>query len=117
MGLRKRLRRLTAPVEELERDRLQARFGGHDVTRCGDVEPRTRVAVVGEIQATKVVPRAGSPSLEVTVDDGTGQVVAVFTGRKRLGGVGPGRGVVVDGVPRDERGRLVMLNPAYRLLP
>ena len=44
-----------------------------------------------------------------------GRAVAVFTGRKRLAGVDPGRTIVVQGVGRKERGRVLILNPAYTL--
>ena len=71
----------------------------------------------GEIQGLQVVPRAGSPSLEVTIADGTGRAVAVFTGRKRLPGAStPAGGVVLEGVGRPERGRMLLINPAYTLL-
>ena len=56
------------------------------------------------------------PSLKVTSSDGSGRAVAVFTGRKRLGGVDCGRRIVVDGVGRTERGRMVVLNPAYTIV-
>jgi hypothetical protein len=41
----------------------------------------------GEVAGLQVVPRAGAPSLEVTVDDGSGRAVVVFTGRTRVGGL------------------------------
>ena len=63
-----------------------------------------------------MAPRAGSPTLEVVVSDGTGEAVAVFTGRRRIGGVDHGRGMLLEGVAHHERGRLVVLNPAYTLL-
>jgi hypothetical protein len=107
---------LTAPVGEIDRRRLRALFDTDGCTPIGALVAREQANVRGEVQATRIVPRAGSPSLEVTVHDGTGSVVAVFTGRRRLGGVGPGRALVLDGVPRHDRDRLVMVNPAYTLL-
>ena len=62
-----------------------------------DAPLRVRVRIGGEVQGLQVVPRAGSPSLEVTISDGTGRAVAVFTGRKKLPGVDPGRRVVLEG--------------------
>ena len=53
----------------------------------------------------------GSPSVEVTVSDGSGRAVAVFLGRRRLHGLDPGRGVVLEGVARKEGNRTVLLNP------
>jgi RecG-like helicase len=74
------------------------------------------VRLGGEVQGLQVVPRAGSPSLEVTISDGTGRAVAVFYGRKKLPGVDPGRRMVISGVARSERGRMLLINPAYTLL-
>lgn len=51
------------------------------------------------------------------MNDGTGTVVAIFTGRRRIRGVDPGRGVLLEGVVRKERNRALLLNPAYTLLP
>lgn len=114
MGIRERLNQ---SVEELDKARLQERFQGVEITPIADAPARQPVRVGGEVQAVQVVPRAGSPSLEVTVNDGSSRVVAVFTGRKAISGVACGRGILVEGVGRMERNRLTMLNPAYTLLP
>ena len=118
MGLRDRLKGLSASTDELERDRLSDRFGdaAHGQVPLVDAPLRTRICVAGEVSGIRVVPRAGSPSLEITVDDGSARLLVVFTGRKRIAGVEPGRAIVLEGVSRHEGGRRVMLNPAYTLL-
>jgi len=108
--------RLTATVRQLDQARLQERYQGLDLVPIHGAPLRTPVRISGEVQENRVVPRAGAPSLEVTIDDGTGRAVAIFTGRKRIGGLGLGRGVLLEGVARNERGRTVLLNPAYTLL-
>lgn len=117
MGIRDLPKRLRQSVEDLDRARLQDRFQGVEVTPIAEATPRQPVRIGGEIQAVQVVPRAGSPSLEVTVHDGSARAVAVFTGRRAIAGVGCGRGILVEGVGRMERSRLMLLNPAYTLLP
>lgn len=117
MGIRDLASRLNRSVDELDKARLQDRFQGVVVTPIAEAPPRQPVRVGGEIQAVQVVPRAGSPSLEVTVNDGSSRAVAVFTGRKAIAGVACGRGILIEGVGRQERNRLTMLNPAYTLLP
>ena len=117
MGLSDLRRRLTSSVEDLDRTRLQERWAGVGLTAIADAVPRTPVRIGGEVKGLQVVPRAGAPSLEVTIADGSGRAIAVFTGRKRLGGLDPGRGIVIEGIGRIERNRLVLLNPAYQLLP
>ena len=117
MGLRDMAKRFTASTEEVNQVRLQERFCDVDVSRIVDTAPRTPARICGEVATLQVVPRAGSPSLEVTVDDGSGRAVAVFSGRRRIAGIAPGRGIVLEGVGRTENGRLQLLNPAYTLLP
>lgn len=116
MGIRDTFRRLNATTDEVNQVRLQERFCDVDVKRIVDTQPRTPARICGEVAAIQVVPRAGSPSLEVTVGDGSGRAVAVFTGRRRIAGIGPGAGIVLEGVAGFEGGRLQLLNPAYTLL-
>src|SRR3954451_21820758 len=81
------------PLQEIDRQRLQARYsaGNGTSTHAAEGPMRTRVTLVGEVTGVRVVPRAGSPSLEVTLNDGTGTVLLVFTGRRRIAGIDPGR--------------------------
>ena len=116
MAFSKLRKKLNATVEQLDQQRLQERYQGLDVTPIAEAHPRTPVRIGGEVQGLQVVPRAGSPSLEVTVVDGSGRAVAVFTGTKRIGGLDPGRSILLEGVGRLERNRLQLLNPGYTLL-
>jgi amino acid transporter len=106
-------------IVELDRERIAGRFSTLTAGRVSiaDAPPRQRVRIAGEITGILVVPRAGSPSLECTISDGTGTATVVFTGRRHIPGIDPGRGVEVDGVVRDDRGRRLLLNPTYTLLP
>jgi hypothetical protein len=116
MGLSDLKRRLTSSVQQLDQARLQERYQGLGLTPIADAPLRVPVRLGGEVQETRVVPRAGAPSLEVTVADGTGRATAVFTGTKKLHGLGLGRGVLIEGVARLERNHLLLVNPAYTLL-
>ncbi len=106
-----------ASTTELNEARLSDRYRGLDTLDIGDLPLRTPVQLAGEVQGIRVVPRSGSPSLEVTVADGSGRAVAVFLGRRRVPGLEPGRGVVLDGVARKDGQRTILLNPAYTLIP
>ena len=55
------------------------------VTPIGDVKPRERCKVAGVIQNIRIDPREGSGSIEATLIDGTGQMIAKWLGRKYLG--------------------------------
>ncbi len=117
MGLRDLVKRLNATVEEIDDERLQDRFSGLQLTPLGELQPRVAARVGGEITRTRIAPRSGVAAFEITVSDGTGSAVAVFTGRRYVAGLEHNRAVVLEGVARSERNRLVLLNPAYTLLP
>ena len=114
--LKKLRSKLTQSLDELEGERLHDRLKDFGIQPISDAPTRQPVLLVGEIQGLQVVPRAGSPSLEVTISDGSGRAVAVFTGRRRLGGVDCGRRVLIEGVGRTDRGRMVIINPAYTIV-
>lgn len=88
----------------------------HGATPIASVSDRQHVRIGGEVQSVQVIPRSGAPSLEVSVHDGTGPAVARFTGRRAIGGVSPGRRLVLEGLAREELGHVVLLNPSYTLL-
>ena len=121
MALKKALRRLATPVSELDRDRLREFCGRFEGTTCiCDARPREEVKVVGEIANVRIVPRPdGSPWLEATVKDGTGSLVVMWTGRRRIAGIGTGRRLVITGrgSANGRGGRLLVYNPRYELLP
>ncbi|MFN0089247.1 MAG: OB-fold nucleic acid binding domain-containing protein [Acidimicrobiales bacterium] len=117
MALRDRLRRLTAPVEELDQERLRTQCALPGVTPLADLAGRGPARVCGEVLSMRIVPRAGAPSLEVTIDDGTGRATAVFFGRKKVLGITPGRRLVLEGAAAPERNRVLFYNPAYDLQP
>ena len=119
MAFKKLLQRIKTSDADLDRERLRqfcADLPG--VTPIGDVEPRAEVTVAGEITSLRIVPRAGTPWLEATVNDGSGSLVVIWTGRRNIPGVAPGRRLVLSGrgAPQGVGGRLTVLNPRYELL-
>ena len=84
-------------------------------TPIGAVRWRQRVRVAGRIQALRVHPLAGSPSLECTIADDTAAISAVFLGRHEIGGLEIGRSVVIEGMVIEHHGRLAIINPLYEL--
>jgi amino acid transporter len=105
------------PLHELDRERRAKRFeqGEGPTVRIAEAPRRVPTQIAGEVTGLRVVPRQGSPWLEVTVDDGSGSAVLVFTGRTRVPGIQPGRAIIAEGVARDEHDRLTILNPRYSL--
>ncbi len=119
MALKKMFQRFTTPVSELDIERLRKFCSTKEgVTPIAELSARAEGTVVGEIGSVRIVPRAGSPSLEATITDGSGSLVVVWTGRRKIAGVAPGKRLVVSGrgAPSGPKGRLLILNPRYELL-
>lgn len=108
--------RLESSVAEADARRLQDRFAQIDVSNIADVTERQPARFGGEVRRQHR-RGDGAPLIKVTVNDGTGNAVAVFTGRSRIPGLEVGRLVLLEGVARRQDGVLTVLNPAYTLLP
>lgn len=119
MGIRKHLQRLRSPVAVLDEEQLREfcadRPGAVPIRQ---VHSRELVTVVGEITSVRVVPKAGTSWLEVTVSDGSDRMVAMWTGRRRLPGIEPGRRLVFSGraSATGPGRRMLVMNPRYELL-
>lgn len=87
------------------------------VSSIADIDERRPVRFGGEVRSQHRSSPGGRPMLRVTVHDGTGSAVAVFTGRSRILGLEAGRAVLFEGVGRRDHDQLVVFNPAYTLLP
>jgi amino acid transporter len=109
---------LAAPSHVLDEARRATRVAAMAPSekRIDALPDRREVSVIGEVTAASVHPHRTSAWLELTVDDGSGAVVVTFTGRRRIGGLDPGRVARFDGVIRVDGSRRVMLNPRYTLL-
>lgn len=119
MVLKNLLRKLTTPPEALDEERLRefctSRPGVVPIAKVVARQPST---VVGEITSVRIVPKVGAHWLEVTISDGSGKLVVMWTGRRRIAGIKPGQRLVVTGraAPTGPGGRLLIHNPLYELL-
>jgi hypothetical protein len=86
------------------------------VTAIRDVEWRQHVKIAGRIRSMRVETAKGMANLECEVTDGTGNLVVVFIGRRKIPGVDPGTYLVVEGTVGSWRRRLAILNPNYELV-
>lgn len=120
MALKNFLRKLTATVGQLDEEQLREFCSGHaGVVSIASLRSREPATVVGEISSVRIVPKPeGSPWLEATISDGTGKLVALWTGRRRIAGIKAGQRLVLTGRPSASGpgGRLLIYNPLYELL-
>ena len=120
MALKDMLRRATAT--QVSDDSCQPavrELACEATTKLGDLVPREPATMSGHIASLRVVPaRDGSTWLEATMQDDTGTLIVVWTGRQRIPGVRPGARLVVTGrpLPAARTGRPTIFNPIYELL-
>ena len=82
-----------------------------------DLEPYEKCRVVGVVKRLRVDPR--EELIEITINDGTGQVGARWTIRWPIPqlALAPGTAVVLDGVAAiGSDGRLVLLEPGFQAI-
>lgn len=102
--------------EQIDRD-LRATHTGIGHTSLADAPDRERVRVQGRLRTVTLRPRGGVPALEAELSDGTGSLIIVWLGRRRIVGVEPGRDLVVEGRIGVAHGARTIFNPRYELLP
>lgn len=114
--LRRAVRRLASEPHEREADDLQRKVeddGAHPVARC---QERSLVTVLGTVRALTLRPRAGAPSLEVELYDGSGTVTLIWLGRREIAGIAPGKQLRATGRITSDGSRRVIFNPRYELV-
>ena len=84
-------------------------------TAIGELEPRRRATVSGEIRSV-VSYELPWIRTDVELGDDTGVVVLRFIGRAEVPGLSPGRHIVANGTPADRNGLLVIPNPLYEFV-
>jgi RecG-like helicase len=109
------LRRLTAPVEDLEADLLR-----DEVRECAAVPIEQashgdKVVVRGRVRSVVYTPRQNVATLQADLFDGTGVLHLVWLGRRRIAGIEPGRVLQVSGRVSLSPDGLMMYNPNYEL--
>ncbi len=102
------------PIDaDVARDRALRRWrdGFADVTPIADVTDRQPATCVGVVSAIRLVP---GRSIEVTVEDGSGRLVAAWSGRTSLRGVELGGALRMTGcVGIGPEGVRRIRNPAW----
>jgi hypothetical protein len=111
--------RLTRSPDDARADGLRAWSRSiPGVVPISEVEMRKRHKVAGVIQNIRIDPRQGSGSIEATIIDGSGDIVAKWLGRPKMSGIRLGIGLVMEGiVGAGHEGEKMILNPDYQLVP
>jgi amino acid transporter len=86
------------------------------VTRIGSLRPPGRATVEGVVRSVATRPVEQNTVLVCQVADATGELTALFYGRKQIPGLKAGSRIRLSGPVGMRENRPVMVNPAYELL-
>jgi hypothetical protein len=109
---------LTASPDEIRAENLREWARSvPGTTPMSDIQSRERTRVAGVIQNIRIDPRDGG-SIEATIADGSGHLVAKWLGRASLSGIRLGEGLILEGaIGQTDDGEHMVLNPEYELVP
>lgn len=113
--LRRVLNRLASSQEEIEARELQRDVRTTGCSRIDQLVDRERAVVRGTLRHVTLRPRSGTPALEAELYDGSGTLVVVWLGRRRIAGIEPGVTLSVEGRVSFHDGTRVIYNPRYEL--
>jgi hypothetical protein len=91
--------------------RWRAQFA--DATPIAELRPRYQGTCVGVVYKIRLVP---GRCVDVTIEDGTQQLTATWTGRRQLTGIELGGGLRLTGTVAVVDGDLRMRNPDWSLV-
>jgi hypothetical protein len=115
--IRRVFRKFSESPEQIEADDLDAERVVQKCQAINGVKDREVVTLYGELKNVSLAPRAGTPTLEASLYDGSGVVTLVWLGRRRIPGIKPGAGLVVKGRVSCQDGQRIIYNPRYELQP
>lgn len=86
--------------------------GASPIALCTEGQQST---VSGVLRSVTLRPRNNVPAVEAELYDGSGQVRLVWLGRRQIGGIVPGRVIVVTGRVTGTDTQPTIFNPRYEL--
>lgn len=113
--LRRALHRLAADPDQLHAEELQEDVPGSGARPVRDCSAGHVVTVTGTLRSVLLRPLGGAPTLEAELYDGSGSVMLIWLGRRRITGIEPGRSVTACGRVAMVDGVRVIYNPRYEL--
>jgi RecG-like helicase len=117
IGLKDRMRKITATQSEIAAEEIQEQCAGRGAVEITACQVGREVSVAGTVRTVRLAPLAGAPTFEVDIWDGSGSVRLVFLGRRAVRGLEPGRALLATGRLTRRDGRMTIFNPRYEVLP
>jgi hypothetical protein len=114
--LRRTISRWASSTDQHARE-LRRTYAKAGETTIAEAPERVVVELRGTLRTVTLRPRGGVPALEAELDDGSGVLMIVWLGRRRIAGISPGQALRVGGRIGSHEGVRIMYNPRYELMP
>lgn len=110
------LNRLAVSNADLDAEALREEMELKGADAIADVKLGSITTHTGKIRSLVFRPEVKVPALEAELYDGTGFIVVIWLGRRKISGIKPGISISVTGrlVTVDEK--LTMYNPKYSII-
>lgn len=116
-ALRRWVASLSQSKSEMHAESVRLEVQDAGATPICDCIAGTPATIAGVLRSVTLRPREGVPAVEAELFDGTGRILLVWLGRRRIRGIGPGRRIVVHGRITGNTERPTIFNPQYELRP
>ena len=112
------LRRFLERLSETDEERLAEEIrrwaeGIPSTVRVCEARSRSKARIAGVVRRITIRPVQGFEALEAMLWDGTGEVSALWLGRRSIGGMVLGSRMVIEGVVGRDRESLRIVNPTF----
>ena len=96
---------------------LQATTESVGATPIRECDRGKQITACGILKSVVVRPRAGTPTLEAELYDGSGSLTLVWLGQRRITGIEVGKSLIVEGKLTCDNEHFTLFNPRYQLRP
>lgn len=101
-------------TEERDLQQVAEDAGATPINAC---QRGQEITACGVLNSVMVRPRAGAPTLEADLFDGTGHMKLVWLGRRQIAGIEAGRAIIIRGRMTCNDDDVTVFNPRYELRP
>lgn len=107
---------INASNEDLAAEELAEQSETRGSTLIEEIERGKHIQVTGVVKSLIVKPNSQNPSFEIEVFDGSGILIVIWQGRRKISGIEPGTQIEVEGRITHMGAKPCLHNPIYKIL-
>lgn len=108
--------RISVSNADLDAEAIREEMEQKGADAIADVKLGSITTHTGKVRSLVFRPEIKVPALEAELFDGTGFIVLIWLGRRKISGIKPGTSLSVSGRLVNVDGKLTMYNPKYSII-